>query len=186
MFKLVQPHLNGLQLRDARTSEVERVLRAVADSKERAKTTLSNARNFLSGAFRYAIRTDRFSRENPVREAKVPKGKRPQSVPAYSLEDITAMVNAVNEPAKTTLLVAGLSGLRDSQVCGLKWEDFTGDESLCAVTHGGTGEVMQAIPRPSAAPRLCRACRCLSAPWLRIASARLETALFSLASQADR
>jgi integrase len=130
MFKLVQPHLNGLQLRDARTSDVERTLRAVADSKERAKTTLSNARNFLSGAFRYAIRTDRFNRENPVREAKVPKGKRPQSVPAYSLEEITAMVNAVNEPSKTVLLVAGLSGLRHSEIRGLKWEDFTGDEIL--------------------------------------------------------
>jgi integrase len=130
MFKLCAPHLNGLQLRDSRTSDIERLLRAIADSKARAKTTLSNARNFLSGAFRYAIRTDRFNRENPVREAKVPKGKKPESVHAYSLEEITAMVNAVNEPAKTVLLVAGLSGLRHSEIRGLKWEDFTGDEIL--------------------------------------------------------
>ena len=130
MFRLVEPHLNGLQLREARTSDIERVLRAVAESKERAKTTLHNARNFLSGAFRYAIRTDRFSRENPVREVKVPKGKRPQSVPAYSLEEILAMVNAVDEPAKTVLLLAGLSGLRHSEIRGLKWEDFTGSEII--------------------------------------------------------
>ena len=130
MFKLVQPHLNGLQLRDTRTSHIESLLRAVADSKPRAKTTLSNCRNFLSGAFRFAIRTDRFSATNPVREAKVPKGKRPESVPAYALEEITAMVNAVNEPARTVLLVAGLSGLRHSEIRGLKWEDFTGDEIL--------------------------------------------------------
>jgi integrase len=130
MWKLVQPHLNGLQLRDTRTSDIEALLNAVANSKARAKTTLSNVRNFLSGAFRFAIRTDRFNDQNPVREAKVPKGKRPQSVPAYSLEEITAMVNAVNEPARTVLLVAGLSGLRHSEIRGLKWEDFTGDEIL--------------------------------------------------------
>jgi integrase len=130
MFKLVLLHLNGLQLRDARTSDIDRLLRAVADSKARAKTTLSNARNFLSGAFRYAIRTDRFNRENPVRETKVPKGKKPESVYAYSLEEITATVNAVNEPAKTVLLVAALSGLRHSEIRGLKWEDFTGDEIM--------------------------------------------------------
>src|SRR5258708_24577494 len=117
----------ALQLRDTRTSDVERLLHAVADSKARAKTTLSNCRNFLSGAFRFAIRTDRFNRQNPVREAKVPKGKRPENVAAYSLEEITAMVNAVNEPARTALLVAGLSGLRHSEIRGLRWGDFTGD-----------------------------------------------------------
>lgn len=128
MFKLVQPHLNGLQLRDARTSDIERMLRGVADSKDRAKTTLSNARNFLSGAFRYAIRTDRFNRENPVREVKVPKGKRPEHVHAYGLEEVTGMINAVDEPAKTVLLVAALSGLRHSEIRGLRWEDFTGGD----------------------------------------------------------
>ena len=128
MFRLLQPHLNGLQLRETRTSDIENILRAVADSKARAKTTLSNCRNFLSGAFRYAIRTDRLNRENPVRECKVPKGKRAENVHAYALEEIIAMVKAVTEPAKTVLLVAGLSGLRHSEIRGLRWEDFTGDE----------------------------------------------------------
>jgi integrase len=130
MLRLVQPHLGKLALRDTRTSDIERVLRAVADSKQRAKTSLTNARNFLSGAFRYAIRTDRFNRENPVREVKVPKGLKPGNVPAYTLAEIIAMVNAVDEPAKTVLLVAGLSGLRHGEIRGLRWEDFTGDELL--------------------------------------------------------
>ena len=40
------------------------------------------------------------------------------------------MVNAVDEPAKTVLLVAGLSGLRHGEIRGLRWEDFKGDEML--------------------------------------------------------
>ena len=130
MWRLVQPHLNGLQLREARTSDMDKLLRAVAESKERAKTTLNNCRNFLSGAFRFAIRTDRFTRENPVRECKVPKGKKPENTAAYTLEEITAMIKAVGEPAKTVLLVAALSGLRHSEIRGLRWEDFSGDELI--------------------------------------------------------
>lgn len=130
LLKLLQPHLGNLTLGDTRTSDVERVLRAVADSKQRAKTTLTNCRNFLSGAFRYAIRTDRFNRENPVREVKVPKGLKAGNVAAYTLAEIIAMVDAVSEPAKTVLLVAGLSGLRHGEIRGLRWEDFTGDQLL--------------------------------------------------------
>ena len=129
-FRLLEPHLLGLALRDTRTSDVERTLRAVAETKERAKTSLTNCRNFLSGAFRYAIRSDRLDGQNPVREAKVPKGKRPENVTAYPLDEIIAMVNAVEEPAKTVLLTAGLSGLRHGEIRGLRWEDFNGDELL--------------------------------------------------------
>lgn len=130
LFRLLKPYISGLALRDTRTSDVERILRAVADSKSRAKTSLANTRNFLSGAFRYAIRTDRFNAQNPVREAKTPKGKRPENVSAYTLEQIIAMVNAVDEPAKTVLLVAGLSGLRHGEIRGVRWEDFNGEEFL--------------------------------------------------------
>jgi integrase len=129
MFKLVQPHFNGLQLRKVRTSDIDRILRAVADSKPRAKTTLTNCRNFLSGAFRFAIRTDRYSRENPVREAKVPKGLRPlkENTYAYNLDEVTTILSVLPEPARTAVLVAAFTGLRRSEIRGLRWEDFIGD-----------------------------------------------------------
>jgi hypothetical protein len=103
MFKLVQPHLNGLKLRDARTSDIDRLLHPVAASKPRAKTTLTNVRNFLSGGFRYAIRQEMYSRQNPVRGCRVPKGKEPENTTAYSLEEITAMLAVLGEPAQQLL-----------------------------------------------------------------------------------
>lgn len=130
MWKLVQPHLNGLELRNARTSDIEALLRAVAARKVLARTTLANCRNFLSGAFRYAIRTDRYMRENPVREVKTPKGKRPENVPAYTLEEITAILKALKDTPRTVVLVAAFSGLRHSELRALKWEDFTGEEIM--------------------------------------------------------
>jgi integrase len=128
VFKLVEPHLNGLALRDARTSHVEEMLRAVAGRKELARTTLANARNFLSGAFRYAIRTDRFNRGNPVREVKTPKGARPVNTHAYTLDEVTGMLKVLPEPARTAVLVAALTGLRSCEVRALAWTDFTGDQ----------------------------------------------------------
>jgi integrase len=130
MYDLVEPHLNGTKLRDFRTSDADRILRAIADEKSRAKTSLNNARNFLSGAFRYAIRTDRFTRGNPVRECKVPKGEKPkpENTHAYTLDEITAILAALGEPARTAAAVAAFAGLRKSEIMGLRWEDFTGDE----------------------------------------------------------
>jgi integrase len=130
MWRLVQPHLNGLELREARTSDIERILRGVADRKQLARSTLANCRNFLSGGFRYAIRTDRYMRGNPVREVKTPKGKKAANVPAYTLEEITTMLAALHGTARTVVLTAALSGLRHSELRGLKWPDFTGEEIL--------------------------------------------------------
>jgi integrase len=128
-WRLVEPHLNGQSLRDTHTSDIDRILRAVAGSKQRAKTSLNNVRNFMSGAFRYAIRTDRFSRANPVRESETPKGLKPKSenTRAITLEEIQAQLAVLGEPARTVVLTAALSGLRHSEIRGLRWEDFTGD-----------------------------------------------------------
>jgi integrase len=127
-WKLLEPHVNGLALRDVRTSDVERILRAVADGKTLARTTLANCRNLLSGAFRYAIRTDALAiRENPVRYAKTPKGQRPVNQYAYTLDEVTRMVAVLPEPSRTVVLVAALTGLRGCEIRGLMWDDFTGD-----------------------------------------------------------
>ena len=54
VFRLVAPHLGNLRLREVRTSDIDRLLRAVADSKARSHNALRNVKSFLSGAFRYA------------------------------------------------------------------------------------------------------------------------------------
>jgi integrase len=132
MFRLVKPHLNGIPLREVRTSDIERILRDIASEKARAQTSLNNARNFLSGVFRYALRTDALDRENPVRAAKTPKGLKPdpENCHAYTLEEITALVKANEEPARTVLLTIAWSGLRPGEVRGLKWEDVVDGEII--------------------------------------------------------
>jgi integrase len=159
MFALVKPHLNGTRLRDFRTSDAERILEAVANEKARAKTSLNNARNFLSGAFRFAIRTDRLGPGNPVTDCEVPKGEKPQAANthAYTLSEVTAILAALDEPARTVCAVAAFAGLRKSEIMGLRWEDFSGDElyvrrSVWQSFVGETKTTSSEAPVPVIAP----------------------------------
>src|SRR5208283_6043440 len=47
---------------------------------------------------------------------------------AYSLEEIKAMVPVLPEPARTIVIVAAFTGLRLSEIKGLRWEDFKNNE----------------------------------------------------------
>lgn len=127
MWNLTKPHVNGLELREVRTSDVDDILRAATIAKQRAHTTHRNIRNFLSGAFKFAIRRNMVG-SNPVRDAEIPRGKPAGAKAAYTLEEIQAMIAVLPEPARTFVIVAALTGLRVSEVKGLKWEDFQGDE----------------------------------------------------------
>jgi integrase len=159
MFELLKPHLNGTMLRNFRTIDAERILNAVAAEKSRARTSLNNARNFLSGAFRFAIRTDRFTRGNPVREVEVPKGERPQAANthAYTLGEVAAILAAMDEPARTVCAVAAFAGLRKSEIMGLRWEDLNGTElyvrrSVWQSFVGETKTASSEAPVPVIAP----------------------------------
>jgi integrase len=99
-------------------------------------------RNFLSAVFKYAVNVNKCER-NPVTEVITPKGLPAQTTHAYTLDEITAMLAVLGEPAKTLMLTAALTGLRRSELQGLRWEDFTGTElnvsrSVWKGIEGGT------------------------------------------------
>ena len=58
----------------------------------------------------------------------LPKNVKPaQETYAYSLAEIQAMLKVLAEPARTVVLVAAFTGLRLSEVRGLKWTDVEDD-----------------------------------------------------------
>jgi integrase len=127
LFKWLQPHIGDQRLRDFGPVEAERVLNDFAEEKPRANNLMRHVKGFLSGAFRYAVRmgTIRF---NPMRETKLPKNvKAAEETHAYTLAEINAMLKVLQEPARTVVLVAAFTGLRLSEVRGLRWTDIEGD-----------------------------------------------------------
>jgi len=141
MFKLVRKHLGDYALHDFGTPEAEAVIHAVAAEKQRAHTTHRNLKSFLSGAFKHAKRHGAVN-ENPIRDCEVPRGKPKGDRAAYTLEEIARMLEVLPEPSRTVVFTAALTGLRLSELKGLRWEDFDGDQVMVqrAVWQGRVSE----------------------------------------------
>jgi integrase len=117
-----------LPIHKVSTGDVHDVLQAIASEKARGQRSLKNARNFLSGAFKFAV-NKRLIATNPVQGVITPKGTRPSKTHAYTLDEIYALLDALHEePAHTLCLTAALSGLSQSELVALKWDDIADGE----------------------------------------------------------
>jgi integrase len=63
-----------------------------------------------------------------VRDVITPKGLPSKPTHAYTVDEITAMLSVLGEPARTLVLTSALTGLRRGELQGLQWSDFTGTE----------------------------------------------------------
>jgi len=79
--------------------------------------------------FKLAKQQGYYTGENPVRAtATSPKAAEPQETSAYDLSKIQQMPLVMPEPAATIFAVAAFTGLRRSELQGLRWEDYQGSE----------------------------------------------------------
>jgi len=119
-----------IMLREFRTVDGERILESIAKEHKLTSTTLAHIKAFLSGIFRYAKRQGVINSENPMRDVVLPKGKPAGETYAYSLEEITQMLNVLPEPASTVVAVAAFTGVRKGELRGFLWENYDGEQVL--------------------------------------------------------
>jgi integrase len=128
-------------------------------------TTLSHCsllhiKSFVTGVFTYAKRTGLLDGVNPMRDVSVPKGARGGKTYAYSLEEIQTMIRILAEPARTIVAVAAFTSLRASELRGLKWDDFAGDELRVTRTvwraHVGEPKTYSSAAPVPVLPILCQ------------------------------
>jgi integrase len=122
--------VGSVMLANLRTEHVTRVLTDMAE-KGLGSHTLSHAKWFLSGVYVHAIAKGAAS-HNPVVDAQwLKKMRRAEKQPVYTLEQVVRML-AVLEPvdlrAAVAVAVAFFAGLRPSEIGGLRWDEWTGDE----------------------------------------------------------
>lgn len=154
-WKLVGQFIDDkLALRYVRSSDIVRILKALADEKPRVQTSLNNCRNFLSGAFRFAIANDAYPHANPVTDVNTPKGLRAGNGYAYTLKESIAIIEALSEPARTVVMMAAFSGLRHGEIRGLQWADFSRNEFRVSRSVWGT-HVGETKTQESEAPVPC-------------------------------
>jgi integrase len=131
----LKPQFGGLCLRDISVLTVDRYISGLAqtklshESKDKVRDVLSS---ILESAVRYELLV-----KNPVEGIRLPKPKQgKRSKPFIKPEQFTALVNLIVEPYASMVYVAVYTGLRVSELVGLKWGDIgessiTIDERYC-------------------------------------------------------
>jgi integrase len=103
------------------------MLRAIAKKKDLTKTTL--IKSVLSTVFTYAKNEGAFDGTNPVDGVLVPMlAREPGQTHAYDLDQVLQILDLLPPLAKTLVAMAAFARLRQGELRGLDWTDYTGSE----------------------------------------------------------
>jgi integrase len=121
--------LGKLTLRTFRTVHGEQMLADIAAKAKLGRSSLRHCKAFLSGCFKQAKRLGILDGQNPVQDVSIPRvPEAEQDTYAYSLPEIKAMLAMLPEPARTIVLTAAFTGLRKSELRGLTWASYNGEQ----------------------------------------------------------
>ncbi len=137
--------MGKLTLRSFRTVHGEQMLADVAAKAKLGRSSLRHCKAFLSGAFKQAKRLGILDGINPVMDVSIPRVPEPEEdTYAYNLSEIRTML-AVPEPARTVVLTAAFTGLRKSELRGLTWDNFNGEELSVKRSVWGTKKLAEKL-----------------------------------------
>lgn len=149
--------ITGKLLVDVKTSDVYGWFQQIAGEDKNKKgeplsrNTLKRLKSLLSGIFTHARCNGYLDTLNPVEGTLLPTAPGGKETFAYSPDDISAMLRVLPEPARTMVAVAAYTGLSRSEIRGLEWESFAGDELKVTRSIVG-GKVQDTKTRARKAP----------------------------------
>jgi integrase len=138
--QFLEDHFTGKNLREYETHHGSKFLTGLV-AEGYGRRTIAHIRSLASGIFTSAI-NDGLLKMNPWSEVKTKiKTKPPGETASYSLAELEEIVSLLSDRVDAQLVVclAGLMGLRPSEIVGLTWPD------LDVVAH--TLRVRQAVVR---------------------------------------
>jgi len=121
------PTFGKASLGDITKMEIQRYLSGLAHSTKLGHQSRDKIRDVLSSILASAVEYDLLSR-NPVDGVRLPAcktGRRQK--PHVTPEQFAALISAVPEPYATMMYVAVWTGLRVSELVGLRWNDVQAD-----------------------------------------------------------
>lgn len=130
-----RPHLTRKLLCDVRTADIYAWLSEIVATDRTEKNgllgsaTVKRLTSLLSGVFTHAVNLGYLNGVNPVVGAMLPAAAPPTEPPAYSLEEIRAMIAALpDQTSRVMLATAAFTGLSRSEIRGLEWKAIQGQE----------------------------------------------------------
>ena len=136
----ITPVLGSFQLREVTPGDIQDLLND--RSTRLSHTSILRLKTGCSALLRVAIEK-KFLTVNPAREARA-RGKRSEFKGyAYNLEEVFWMLERLPELCCVAVAVAAFSGLRKSEMRGLRWPDYDGKDfhvrtSIWRTHEGGT------------------------------------------------
>jgi integrase len=131
----LRPQFGGTCLRDISVLAVDKYISSLGKT-DLSHESVDKIRDVLSSILESAVRYELLVK-NPVTGIRLPKPKQgKRSKPFITPEQFTALVNLITEPYASMVYVAVYTGLRVSELVGLKWGDIgqgciTIDERYC-------------------------------------------------------
>jgi integrase len=125
----ISARIGELRVREVRTVHVSRMLRAIAAEYDLAKNTLQHIKSVLSGIFTFAKNEGVFDGANPVQGASLPsRAREAKETFAYNLNQILQILDVLPLLPKATVATASFVGLREGELRGVEWPDYSGTE----------------------------------------------------------
>ncbi len=126
------PFFGEVRLTEIGPQDVQMFL--AGKSKQVAAGTVLTLRNRLSKIFGTAVKW-RYLQSNPAQGAQVPALTNTRERVALTPEQARALLAQLNEPFRTMVLLAVLSGLRRGELLGLRWKHVNFTEHLVTVAE---------------------------------------------------
>jgi integrase len=124
----IKERVGHISVREFRTVDASRMLKAIADDNDLSKTTLQHIKSVLSAIFTHAKNEGAFDGANPVQGTRIPTNARePGETYAYNLSQIRRILEFLPLLPKAIVSTASFAGLREGELRGIEWTDYTGD-----------------------------------------------------------
>ena len=122
-------HFKEWKLAEVKTPDVQTFLNKFAGY---SKSVLKHVRATLSIVMATAVDWQYLVR-NPVEGVKLPPGKAVTRAAVLSLDQLALVIVNLGEPYRTMVVIASATGMRESEVLALKWEDFDTEVQIIRV-----------------------------------------------------
>ena len=117
----IEPFFGARQLAEVTLASVQEFIKALLGKGLSAKT-IGNVIVILKEMFKHAVQWGHLD-ANPVQYVERPRGE-DKEMDVLTPEEVRRLLDAQEEPLRTLLLTAVLTGMRQGELLGLQWEDI--------------------------------------------------------------
>ena len=137
--KWIIPRWGGYTLNSIRAGEIELWLRSLP----LARSTCAKIRNVMSVLFNHGLRHELLDR-NPVQWVRQ-SAKRKKIPAVLEIEEVKSLLGALDIRERTMVLLDVVTGLRASELFGLKWTDINFNKNEISVTRSIVMQVVGSV-----------------------------------------